>query len=140
MEKLLRPVLCRVRVPFVGFTDHALTVSRYATALSRIKKTLGAHLTIKQFKHLFHPRLLRAVSFRDLEGRVTNTADQVSAEILRSKYDAGGRLTNLWRAANGSTYSSVLLRQACVRPGIGLGGGTGGLRGARRRGGPGSEC
>ncbi len=64
----------------------------------------GSHLTIQQFKHLLHSRPLRAVSFHDLEGRVTNKVDQASAEILRYKYDAGGRLTNRWSAAKGNTY------------------------------------
>ncbi len=37
---------------------------------------------------------------------MTNKVDQASAEILRYKYDAGGRLTNRWSAAKGNTYYS----------------------------------
>ncbi|NOS70448.1 MAG: RHS repeat-associated core domain-containing protein [Verrucomicrobia bacterium] len=36
-------------------------------------------------------------------GRVTNKVDQVSAEILRYKYDPDSRLTNRWSAAKGDT-------------------------------------
>jgi YD repeat-containing protein len=34
---------------------------------------------------------------------VTNKLDQASAQILRYQYDAGGRLTNRWSAAKGTT-------------------------------------
>jgi len=42
----------------------------------------------------------------DQYGRVTNKLDQLSAEILRYKYDIDNRLTNRWSAAKGDTYYS----------------------------------